>query len=135
MVSSINCVCKIFRKTNISNSQIRRFVYQGVRNVNFSENVACALNGWPQFVVQYFEGCPREPFFHLSNWDNEKVVNRSLDVISKIVNQTWSVQKIVPKFVSCLDLVIIFFLQNCENINSVPQISRFLLADAKISSK
>ena len=48
MGPSINYVTKIFRKTNISNSVIRTrtCVYQGFRNVSFSENFAYVLNGW-----------------------------------------------------------------------------------------
>ena len=45
--SSIKYVCKIFRKTNVSNPLIRTrtCAYQGVRNVSFSENFAYVLNG------------------------------------------------------------------------------------------
>ena len=45
-------VHKIFRKTNISNLLIRTrtCAYQGVRNVNFSENFAYVLNGRPRAV-------------------------------------------------------------------------------------
>ena len=44
-VPSIRYVRKIFRKTNISNPlmRTRTRAYQGVRNVNFSENFACVL--------------------------------------------------------------------------------------------
>ena len=47
--SSIKCVRKIFRKTNISNPLIRTHTcaYQGVRNVTFSENFAYVLYGCP----------------------------------------------------------------------------------------
>ena len=50
MGSSIKYVRKIFRKTNISNRLIRTraYLYQGVRNVSFSENFAYVLNGCPQ---------------------------------------------------------------------------------------
>ena len=43
---SIKCVRKIFRKTKISTPLIRTrtFVYQGVRNVSFSENFRYVLN-------------------------------------------------------------------------------------------
>ena len=51
---SIKCVRKIFQKTITIISHpppplIRTFtcVYQGIRNVSFSENVAYVLNGWP----------------------------------------------------------------------------------------
>ena len=45
--SSIKCVCKIVRKTNISNplTRTRRCAYQRVRSVSFSENFAYVLNG------------------------------------------------------------------------------------------
>ena len=46
--SSIKDVRKIFLKTNTSNpSDTHTYcAYQGVRNVSFSENFACVLNGW-----------------------------------------------------------------------------------------
>ena len=51
LVSSIKYVCKIFRKTNISNSLIRTCTcaYQAVRNISFSENFTYVLNGWPLY--------------------------------------------------------------------------------------
>ena len=43
---------KFSGKINISYSltRLRTYAYQGVRNVNFLENFACILNGWPQMV-------------------------------------------------------------------------------------
>ena len=44
--SSIYCVRKIFRKTNIfyPPTRIRMCTYQGLRNVSFSENFECVVN-------------------------------------------------------------------------------------------
>ena len=44
--SSIKCVRKMFRKTNVSNPLIstRTCAYQGVRNDNFSDNFAYVPN-------------------------------------------------------------------------------------------
>ena len=44
---SIKCVRKIFQKTITIFIRTFTCVYQGVRNVSFSENVAYVLNGWP----------------------------------------------------------------------------------------
>ena len=47
MGASFKDVRKMFRKTNISNPQIRTrtCAYEGVRNVSFSEHFAYVLNG------------------------------------------------------------------------------------------
>ena len=46
--SSVSYVAKIFRKTNIFYPLVRTCacVYQGIRNVSFSENIAYGLNRW-----------------------------------------------------------------------------------------
>ena len=52
--SPIYYVCKIFQKTNISYPLIRTrtCVYQGLRNVSFSENFAYVLNGrFPAYII------------------------------------------------------------------------------------
>ena len=47
MVSSIEYVCKIFQKSNISYPLIRKYLgtYQGARNIGISESFAYVLNG------------------------------------------------------------------------------------------
>ena len=54
--SSIKCVRKISRKTNISNPLIRTrtCAYQGARNVSISENFAYLLHGWPLISAVYY---------------------------------------------------------------------------------
>ena len=54
--SSIKYVRKIFRKTNISNPLIhtRTCVYQGVRNISFSENFTYVLNRWSLSLQLFF---------------------------------------------------------------------------------
>ena len=54
--SFIKYVCKIFRKTKISNPLIRTrtYAYQEVRNVSFLENFTYALSGW-HYTLDIFQ--------------------------------------------------------------------------------
>ena len=92
MGSTIKYVCKIFRKTNISNVLIptRTCAYRGVRNLSFSKNFAYVLNGWPlsritritgkrhasniktltNFLVWFLHFLPFHHLFQFAKWSN-----------------------------------------------------------------
>ena len=61
---------KIFRETNISNPLIRTrtCVYQGVRNVSFSENFVYIPNGWPLSIYFWYEKATLKSKFYIVSY-------------------------------------------------------------------